>query len=479
MPATAIAVRRRWPAALLVLAGLLALPARAAAIDEAAPTFTADSCCELCPRAADPAVYVTQFLRDHQTLIAGSEQWLFRSNIDLMTAYTIDEAVLADLGRMVRALNRRGTEVLLFDFPPRGILHADRLLPGDRAGFDAVAALASYRAMLQRFRDIGFIVPDYGRFADQPDGGDYYFRRDGHWTPDGARRTAALMADTIAGLPMAGTLRHRPYATRSNGANRHPGVLSIAAMQLCGGQYPSEVVPGYVTDALKVDPFGDEPAPEIALVGTSFSATPTYHFAGFLEQALQASVLNLSLPGGNFDGAMTQYLLSDAFRSQPPRLLIWEFGHPQIAVANHGQMRRLVPLVDNGCVARTALISGEASLASGDDYASLLYNGGGQILRVPSRELVVDLQFGDPAVIEFLAESWYLDGKHEVLRVRLNDFTRSKGRFVIELDRSPDFADQPLIAFRVQIVTPIAAATKVSARLCRADEPPGSAESGR
>jgi len=455
-------------AAGLAVAGPLMAAPVPAATDEDLPTYDIDACCELCPRAADPSVYVTQFLRDHKTAIAGKDDWLFRSEVDLGTAFTIDDTVLADLARMVAAFKARGTDVLLFDFPPRGVLHADRLREVDHAGFDDAAALANYRAALQRFRDIGFIVPDYGWFAEHPDGTDYYFHRDGHWTPFGARRTATLIADTLNALPIGKGLSRRPFETRQAGAFRHRGVLSMVANQICGGQYPSEVVPAYITEPVRIEPFTDDPPPEIVLVGTSFSATPTYHFAGFLKQSLQAEVLNVSLSGGNFDGAMTQYLMSETFNLNPPKLVIWEFGHPQIAAANPGQMRRLVPLVSNGCGSRAALLSNEISVGNDSDYTDLLFNGGGQILRQPSRDLVIDIQFADPAVTEFLAESWYLDGKHEVLRVRLNDFTRTAGRFIVELNHAQEYGSQPLIDFRIQIVTPLAKPTTVKAVLCEA-----------
>jgi hypothetical protein len=54
-----------------------------------------------------------------------------------------------------------------------------------------------------------------------------------------------------------------------------------------------------------------------------------------------------------------------------------------------------------------------------------------------------------------------------MVRLRMNDYTRANGRFALELNRTPDFASQPLIDFRVQIVTHLTAPTSVSARLCR------------
>jgi alginate biosynthesis protein AlgX len=409
-------------------------------------------------------------MQSNRITIQGRDDWLFRTEVDLDTNFTLQEDIYAGLSRLVKALNARGTQVLLLDLPRRGLLAADQLLPADRAHYDAQAALANYRRSLQRFREAGFIVPDYGKLIEKPDGTEYFFRRDGHWTPDGARRTADLIAETVKALPLYAGLPKKAFTTKRQGLNRHPGVFAIVASQICGGNYPAEVVRGYSTSANESDLFGDEGVPEITLVGTSFSATSTYHFAGFLQQALQTDLLNAALTGGNFDGALTQYLPSDAFQENPPKLLIWEFAHYQMAAVNPSQIRRLLPLVQNGCAASEPLLENEVKMGPDDGLTEVLFNGGGRILQVPSRELVVDLQFADPAVSEIVAESWYLDGRHEALRVHLNDYTRANGRFAIEMNHAPDFAEQPLIDLRVQIVTPTAP-TSVKARLCRSGAP--------
>jgi alginate biosynthesis protein AlgX len=448
----------------------LLLYSAAAQAQSTAPVYQAQACCGLCPLAANPAYYVTRFMTSNRLIIQGTGDWLFRTETDLSTTFPVNETVHAGLTRMVGALNARGTQVLLLDLPQRGLLTADKLLPADRARYDHASALANYRHTLQRFREAGFVVPDYGLLAERPDAAEYFFHRDGHWTPEGARRTAELIADTVKSLPLYSGLPRKEFTTRAVGMQRHPGVLAIVASQICGGNYPAEVVSGYSTSPPEADLFGDDPIPQVAVAGTSFSANPAYHFLGFLQQALQTDVLNTSMAGGNFDGAMTQYLPSELFQSNPPKLLIWEFAHPQIAVANPTQMRRLVPLVGNGCADQQALLANEVTLSSGEDLTAILFNGGGRILTARSRDLVVDLQFEDPAVSEILGEAWYLDGKHEQVRVRMNDFTRANGRFVIELNREPDFAQQPLIMFRVQIVTPLSEPTTVSATLCRYPE---------
>ena len=440
-----------------------------------APVYEAAPCCSLCPRAADPAAYVSRFMKDHRTTIQGTEDWLFRTEVDLGTEFPVDEKVLADLARMVRMLNSRGTQVLLLDLPPRGLLTANHLMPESRERYDWKLAMANYRRALQRFRDIGFIVPDYGLLAEQPDGSEYFFRRDGHWTPDGARRTARLIADSVMKQPFYDGLRKKAFTTKQSGQQRHPGVLSIVASQICGGNFPAEVVSGFSTSPSETFPFADEPVPDITLAGTSFSAGPAYHFGGFLQQFLQTDVFNASISGGSFDGALTLYLPSAPFQESPPKLLIWEFAHPQIAAARDTQLRRLIPLIENGCAGKATLLENTVAISSGDGFTEVLFNGGGTIIDARSRDLLVDLQFADAGVNEILGEAWYLDGKHEVVRVRMNDFTRANGRFVLELNREPDYAEQPMIDFRVQIVTPLKEATSVSAALCIRSSPPSAA----
>src|SRR5688572_7312659 len=107
-----------------------------------APVYQVESCCSLCPLAADPANYVTRFMTSNRLVIEGASEWLFRTETDLDTDFTVNEMVYADLARMVEALNARGTQVLMLDLPQRGLLAADKLLPADRERYDRTSALA-------------------------------------------------------------------------------------------------------------------------------------------------------------------------------------------------------------------------------------------------------------------------------------------------------------------------------------------------
>jgi alginate biosynthesis protein AlgX len=65
--------------------------------------------------------------------------------------------------------------------------------------------------------------------------------------------------------------------------------------------------------------------PDVVLVGTSNSnGAMDFNFAGFLEEYLGHEVANLARSGGGYDGAIMDYLASEAFTLNPPTLLIWE-----------------------------------------------------------------------------------------------------------------------------------------------------------
>jgi hypothetical protein len=51
-----------------------------------APHYEVQSCCRLCPLAADPQAYAgSKFLDDFRVLVDGRDGWLFRTGLDLTT----------------------------------------------------------------------------------------------------------------------------------------------------------------------------------------------------------------------------------------------------------------------------------------------------------------------------------------------------------------------------------------------------------
>jgi alginate O-acetyltransferase complex protein AlgJ len=96
-----------------------------------------------------------------------------------------------------------------------------------------------------------------------------------------------------------------------------------------GVAFPRDIFSAYAT-GLDVATAGESQdlfgasVPPVTLVGTSYSANPDWHSEGFLKEALQADVLNMADEGQGPFTVMDKYLETDAWKSSPPELIIWE-----------------------------------------------------------------------------------------------------------------------------------------------------------
>jgi alginate O-acetyltransferase complex protein AlgJ len=62
----------------------------------------------------------------------------------------------------------------------------------------------------------------------------------------------------------------------------------------------------------------------VAIVGTSYSAEPAFHFEGFLKQALSADVINLALEGKGPFKPMDEALQGTILEDTGVRVVVWE-----------------------------------------------------------------------------------------------------------------------------------------------------------
>ncbi len=446
-----------------------------------APQYRVKPCCDLCPRAADRSAYnVSKYFTDNAVIVQGQKGWLFRTDLDLTQHIDISDASLEGMKRLVDALHKGGTELVLVYQPPRGLMDADKLTEAERRNYDFATAKQSYIAAMARLRTTGAIVPPYEKLVSEGKGYDYYFRRDHHWTPGGSERTAQIVAETVKSLPVYAKVPRKEFKTHVNGVISKPGSIQKIAQQICGGGYSMQFLPSYTTepagggggaaDSLLGDDNGA--TPEIVLVGTSNSDDRGgYNFGGYLEQYLSADVLNVAITGGSFEGSLLHYLPSDAFQKHPPKVMIWEMPYqdfPGTAVSPHRIFRQAVALVGNGCGSKSTMSDRTVQLHAGNN--EVLFNGGGHIEPVVGRTHLVDLQFSDPGYKELHATLWYMNGMRERLQLRFKQYVDNKGRFAFELrnDR-PDYAQATFMGATVDLDNEPTKPLSVTAKLCTND----------
>ena len=432
--------------------------------------YEIEPCCTLCLEVNDDASYNTEFLKTSQQLVEGREGWLYRSRLDLMEKFGLNRLTMKELGRFRAALVDKGAELLLVYQPTRGLIHPEGLLNSSNELYDFNLAFTSYKRALQQIRRTGIIVPDFPKLIDKGDNPEFYFRRDAHWTPYGAMLTAQVVADTIKKLDLYPLLPKKSFTTHRTGLLGVNGSHQKAAYLICGTQSPPQYVDEFATEPTEEsesDLFGDSNLPQVVAAGTSFTnAKYNYNFVGYLKEFLFTDILNIGLAGGGAIGSLLQYLPSEDFQADPPKLLIWEVPS-YTSLSSSYSYRQLVPLVYNGCKDKTSVLSRTSKLRNGVN--ELLFNGGGEVKSLQSGDYLLDVQFSDPNIKRLNATVWYHNSRKERIKIKHRDRVDTQGRFVFELRSNDEWKDLIFISLDLEIDDSYPADLKATATMCQRD----------
>jgi alginate biosynthesis protein AlgX len=408
-------------------------------------------------------------------LSQGGDGWFFRAeNTDLDEFFVLDSESLAYVARLGAALRERGTRLVLMPVPTRALVAYDQLdravpLQGLYAKRDA---LAEFRAYVAAFRKAGLDVVDLDPEAIRARMGPaFYLKRDLHWTPQGAKLAAQIAATEIDRLLGARAAEGRAtYVTRELRTEPMTGRLQTMINQFCDDAVPAQEVTVFNTErqgagdgaASEQALFGDAGGggPQVVLVGTSFSATPTFNFPGFLSEALGRSVLDYSISAGGLSTSMLSYLETSDFDRDPPDVLLWEFlgYHPfeEDGIA----FRQMIAAAGGTCTGTERLVA----------EARVDVTGAGGLLAVPHDVPPVTgwngylaLEIPDRTVRRFTVEFDYADRDADIVTIDQAPPYESSSRFFLEL--SGDFGS-PLRSVRIRGL-PEDRALSIDASVCR------------
>lgn len=261
--------------------------------------------------------------------IEGRDGTFFRVLSDIRMRHPMEDPVIARMAALSDALAKGGTTLIYVAVPTKAQAMPDKLpdLASDYQ-FDSKAAVSAYADIIARLAAQGIKTPDILtalRQATAPP----FFQTDFHWTAAGAALAAKAIAATIQAEPDYADLPKSDYVTTEGPMTAAFSTLRRCLQRSCQSELPRVEAPVALTTktidpAAKVDIFADTLAPQIVLVGTSFSDAPLANFAGYLAQSARLEVLNYAVTGGNQYGAITSYLISRDFAQQRPRFLIWE-----------------------------------------------------------------------------------------------------------------------------------------------------------
>ena len=196
--------------------------------------------------------------------------------------------------------------------PDKARVHSQRLVRGRSAMFNE-----RYDRTLRTIQQLGLRVVDLRPALDFPQS---FMRTDTHWSPRGAEKAAQAIAEVLSNIPYE---RQEVETTKSGRVSFEGDLESFVNNGNFNGSH-SEFVETYETTVAAADDlFGDVDIP-FALVGTSYSANPAFHFEGFLKQHLQAEVLNASVVGQGPFTTMKTFLSELPDLASPPSVVIWE-----------------------------------------------------------------------------------------------------------------------------------------------------------
>lgn len=256
----------------------------------------------------------------------GCDDWLFLTE-ELRPWDGAAEAMrdrAAALGRIAAGLRARGIALIVAITPDKARVHAEQLC-GVRYADQAAARHAEFTELL---RQAGVEPVDWlAALTAAKDAGPLYWRTDTHWNQRGAALAAAEIAAAARPLPLA---RGAHFRTWAEAAPSEPpnDLLRLMSLERVPDWLRPRAERHYAERTTLADPpaagglLDEPPAPEVALLGSSFSVNANFH--GRLQQALGGPVVNFAKAGGGFAGSAADFFASPTWRETPPKLVVWE-----------------------------------------------------------------------------------------------------------------------------------------------------------
>lgn len=272
-------------------------------------------------------------------VVIGKDGWLYTDEEfkPAPSATQLDDN-WALLRGVQKELEHRGVKLVLAIIPAKARIYPEYLGKEQPASLHA----GLYQEFLQRARQAGMAAPELLETLDRAkDKGQVFLRTDTHWTPLGAEAVAQRLARAIRDGQHV-ELPQQTFITEAHPVAPHKGDL-LTFLPL--DPLFSDLLPApdrlqerqtHATDdnASGGDLFGDATQPQVALVGTSYSANPRWNFAGALKQALSADLINYAKEGKGPLEPMLELLQDSGFAQHPPRLLVWEFPERYLPMRN-------------------------------------------------------------------------------------------------------------------------------------------------
>ncbi len=275
------------------------------------------------------------FNNGKEGVIVGEDGWLFTSEeFDFYPdAEKQMEQKLDYILYVNDMMSRRGIRLMVALVPAKARIYKGKLGRYDFPSYKQ----NDYFQFVSELVTEGIPVIDLSSaFAASQDKNPVFLKTDTHWSPFGAKVAANAIAEKVEASFPDLLKPKKEYSNKLLQTIEHEGdllrYLPLGRMSEVIGP-EADSLPEY--EVINSDPASskgpdleaalfDETEIPVALVGTSYSANDNWNFEGFLKEALCVDVLNAADEGKGPFLTMADFMKNDAFKNNPPGLVIWE-----------------------------------------------------------------------------------------------------------------------------------------------------------
>lgn len=278
----------------------------------------------------------TLFKEGREGVLIGKDGWLFTTE-EFMVDHTTQSNIESNINYIAKVHDvfaSQNVKMIVALVPAKARVYQDKIAPYKYPS-DLEPIYHNIRGAL---KDNNIVVTDALWIMEKKkDEFELFLKTDTHWTPAGAKMTARQVANEMHKNFPDMQLEQTFYETKYGIDKPHDGDLmryvplgsfsdigpendllrstETNKIEISGPDMPEDDLSGAL--------FGEEIIP-VTLVGTSYSANPLWNFHGFLKEAMQTEILNAADEGmGPFE-TMKDYLNDEAFKTNPPQLVVWE-----------------------------------------------------------------------------------------------------------------------------------------------------------
>lgn len=263
------------------------------------------------------------FKQGRKGVVVGAEEWLFTDE-ELYCPVSARQALADNLAfiESVRGKIIKNNANLVIVLLPSKVRVYPEYLPGPIPICWENVYSGVRMALLGRGAAVTDMLPRMKASAENR----VFLKTDTHWSPHGAKLAAAVTAELVNASFEGLSLPQTRYSSRAGAVKEHVGDLTryIPGVEIAADRLESYVSGVSVASAEAPVSLFDDTVPSVTLIGTSYSANPDWNFEGFLKEALGTDVLNVAEQGQGPFVVMEEYLKSDLWKENPPKLVVWE-----------------------------------------------------------------------------------------------------------------------------------------------------------